>query len=399
VRLTKPVVDKLAIPAGKAEALFFDDALAGFGVRLRAGGKKVWILQFRVGTQQRRITIGSLQALDLETARTEARRLLAKAQLGHDPQAEKQEARAQAAQTLKANIGKYLASKTDKLRASTARETRRYLEVHWKPLHQRPLHIIGRGEISDQLDAIKAQRGASSSDRARAALSGFFVWAMKRGLVSSNPVAVTERPATPTSRDRVLTDGELVEIWQAAGAGDYEKIIRLLILLGQRREEVAGMVWPELSLPRKLWSLPAARTKNGRTHDVPLPDAAVRIIETVHRRNDRQHLFGEGEGGFSGWSRAKAALDKRILVARQKAAINGDAKPMPAWRLHDLRRTAATRMADNGVAPHVIESVLNHVSGHKGGVAGVYNRSAYTDETRAALDLWAARVLKLSEGL
>jgi integrase len=114
-------------------------------------------------------------------------------------------------------------------------------------------------------------------------------------------------------------------------------------------------------------------------------------------------LFGEGEGGFQGWGHAKRALEGRILAARKAAAKKAETdlrkvKPMPAWRLHDLRRTVATRMADLGVQPHVIEAVLNHVSGHKAGVAGVYNRSIYMAEKTAALTLWAEHVTALVQG-
>jgi len=130
---------------------------------------------------------------------------------------------------------------------------------------------------------------------------------------------------------------------------------------------------------RALIALPGRRTKNGRPHDVPLSRAALEALSGHPRRDDRDLVFGEGEGSFSGWSKAKTALDERCRVKD--------------WTLHDLRRTAATRMADLGVQPHVIEAVLNHVSGHKAGVAGIYNRSTYAAEKRAALDLWANHLM------
>jgi len=160
------------------------------------------------------------------------------------------------------------------------------------------------------------------------------------------------------------------------------------MLTAQRRDEIGSLRWSEINKVGKLVSLPPERTKNSRPHDVPLSDAALEIIEGQPQRKGRDLVFGEGEGGYSGWSRAKAAVDKT-------------AKLSTPWTLHDLRRTAATRMADQGVQPHVIEAILNHVSGHKAGVAGIYNRSTYAVEKRAALDLWASHlrlILAQSEG-
>ncbi len=388
MRLTKPAIEKLSIPPGRSEALFFDDTLAGFGVRLRAGGKRTWVLQYRIGTKQRRVTIGSLQAIDLDGARTEARRLLAKAQLGHDPQADKLAERAKAAQTVGANIDRYVRSKADKVRPSTLRETERYLRVHWQPLHEKALHAITRADISERLDALKAERGGFSADRARAALSGFLTWAARRGLVSSNAAGETDRPAINISRERVLTDSELRAIWGACRADDYGRIIRLLILTGQRRDEIGSLRWSEVSLERGRIELPSSRTKNGRAHEIPLSGTASAVLSECPRQLARDHVFGQAENGrgFSGWSKAKVALDKRIKTASNT--------PLSPWRLHDLRRTVATRMADLGVQPHVIEALLNHASGSKAGVAGIYNRSSYATEKHQAVAVWEASLIQ-----
>ncbi|MEI7876008.1 MAG: site-specific integrase, partial [Alphaproteobacteria bacterium] len=153
---------------------------------------------------------------------------------------------------------------------------------------------------------------------------------------------------------------------------DYGRVVRLLVLTGCRRDEIGSLRWSEINRDARLIALPGERTKNSRPHDVPLSDAALGVLDSAPRRVNRDFVFGEGKGGFSGWSKAKAELDARL--------------PMKPWTLHDLRRTAATRMADVGIQPHVIEAVLNHVSGHKAGVAGIYNRSAYEKEKHAALD-------------
>jgi integrase len=163
--------------------------------------------------------------------------------------------------------------------------------------------------------------------------------------------------------------------------------VRLLLLTGQRREKVGGMRWQELDLGAGLWRIPSERTKNHRPHEVPLPSLALAILEAVLRRPERALVFGEGQGPLQGWSKAKAALDRRLSKAGHV---------MAAWLLRDLRRTMATRMAELGVQPHAVEAVLNHVSGHKAGVAGIYNRALYAAEKRAALTLWCDHVVGLS---
>jgi integrase len=171
-----------------------------------------------------------------------------------------------------------------------------------------------------------------------------------------------------------------------------------LILTGQRREEISALSWSEIDLGKAVISLPGNRTKNYRPHEVPLSDQALAILNAAPRRDSRDLIFGAGDGAFSGYSGSKAALDKRIFAARVAAAGSPEkVQPMSDWRLHDLRRTCATRMADIGIQPHVIEAVLNHVSGHRGGIAGVYNRSLYVAEKRDALVRWGNHVEALVE--
>jgi integrase len=142
---------------------------------------------------------------------------------------------------------------------------------------------------------------------------------------------------------------------------------------------------------------PPARTKNNREHEVPMSDAVREILESRGQKDGRDLVFGEGKGPFAGWSNAKDALDARLLIAR-KEVLREKAKGLPDWRLHDIRRTVATSMGDLGVHPHIIEAVLNHVSGHKAGVAGIYNRATYAAEKAAALRLWADHLRTIIDG-
>jgi integrase len=384
MRFTRPSVSRLVLPPGKTEQIVFDESLPGFGIRIRAGGKRTWVAQYRVGRQQRRTTIGSVETVDLEDARRRAKEILAKVQLGGDPQTEKSESRSRAALTLGPVADSYLeAYAADRLKPKTLADTRRYLRVSWKPLHGLPIGKIDRKTVAAHLAEIAKQSGQVTANRARASLSAVFSWAMREGIAEANPVIGTNRAADEVSRDRVLSDDELAAVWKACSDDDYGRIVRLLILTGQRREEVGGVTGSEIDFARARWILPRERTKNGLPHEVPLSGAAIAILRAAPYSSSRDQLFGEGRGSFQGWSKAKTALDRRIRA-------NG-LSIMP-WRLHDLRRTTATRMAELGILPHVVEAVLNHISGHRAGVAGVYNRALYSDEKRTALNTWAAFV-------
>ena len=397
VKLEKHSVDTLPGPsAGRGEVIHWDQGLPGLGLRVLASGARTWIVRYRVGKRQRVVSLGKGAALSPAEARKRAGPILNKAKVGQDTRAEITEARAQASDTFKKLAESYLAKAIEpRRRASYARDVRRHLMVDAELLHDLPVASITRRRIAALLGDITS-RAPVAADRCRVALSSLFTWAMKQGLAEENPAAAVARVVEPQARERALSAEELRAVWQATeGPGDFNAAVRLLMLTGQRREEVGGMARSELDarVPSKsVWSLPGSRTKNRRPHDVPLSSAALAVLERHPARDGRALVFGIGQGGFSGWSKGKAALDVRIATARAKAA--GRAKPnaedtLAAWRLHDLRRSVVTHMAEIGIQPHVIEAVVNHISGHKGGVAGVYNRATYAAEKRAALDRWA----------
>jgi integrase len=392
MKLTKLSIERLALPHSKSEAIFFDDDVPGFGLRLRAGGSRTFIVQYALGGRQRRMTIGAAKLLDAAKARQTARTLLAKVRLGHDPAADRAEARVRASDELLGDvIGRFLGRQERRLRPRSYVDAKRYLEQYWKPLHSLHLARISRGAVAARLSKIADEHGPVSADRARAALSSFFAWAIGEGLCDTNPVIGTNKHFDGAkSRDRVLADREMAIIWHSLPDSDYGKIVKLLILTGQRREEIGALRQPEVDLEELVITLPPERTKNGRTHEVPLSKPAMAILKSHPPRAGRDFMFGDGprngndrHGGFQGWSKSKAALDKQAGIG--------------SWRLHDVRRTVATRMAELGVQPHVIEAVLNHISGHKAGVAGVYNRSSYAAEKKAALDLWGRHVQAVIE--
>lgn len=384
MRFTQKDVDALDLPPRKTEAIIFDADLPGFGLRLRRGGSRVWIYQFKIGERHRRVTLGSATAIPLARARKNAADLHAKVRLGRDPAGEKDEARVRAAETVGAMLQTYIAHKRTRLRAGSLVNIQRHLLKHCRPLHGLQLAKADRRAIAARITAVAAGSGPVEANRVRASLAAFFAWCMRQGMCEVNPVLGTDRQPE-RSRARVLDDDELRAIWNATkGDDDYSAIVRLLLLTGARASEIAALSWSEVVDDRI--TLPPARTKNAREHVIPLAAVARAIIDVRPRRAERDLIFGQRrDRPFAGWDLSKKALDARI----------GAIAP---WTHHDLRRTMATRMAEIGVMPHVIEAVLNHVSGHKHGVAGIYNRSTYEREKMIALDRWAEHVLATVEG-
>jgi integrase len=375
---------KLPVP-DEGEALYFDshktDRVKGLALRVRAAGSRTWMFYYRFGGSQRRIRIGDANAMELDAARRKARQCRVALDGGQDPTVEKLSKRVAAGLTFAKVIEQYLGVRATDMKPRALVEVTRHLKEAWKPLHGLPLASIARPVIATRLRELTTQSGPIGTNRARGTLSAMFAWAIGEGLCESNPVEGTNKNKERT-RDRVLTDAELAKVWLAAPDNSYGRIVKLLMLTGQRRDEIGSLHWSEIEHaddPKKAQiALPKERTKNGRAHDVPLSSPALAILEAQHRIIGRDLVFGEGEGGYSGWSKAKEALDAACKVKN--------------WTLHDMRRTAATRMADIGIQPHVIEAVINHVSGHKAGVAGIYNRSSYAAEKRAALNEWASHL-------
>jgi integrase len=268
---------------------------------------------------------------------------------------------------------------------------RRGLVDRWR---ERQIDSIDSHDVFGLLDEARqlgipglSRRNKAPSDaRARAlfaALSAMFGWLIRQRRIDKNPCAGVARPDAPKARDRVLTNAEIVAFWRACDeVGEpFGQLLKLLLLTGSRLNEVAGMTRGELSEDGLTWSLSGRRTKNGRPHVVPLSPLAREILATVKPiAGAAGFAFSTtGRSPVSGWSKVKHRLDGAMQIAE-------------CWRIHDLRRTAATGMAELGIAPHIVEAALNHVSGAKAGVAGSYNRAVYADERRQALERWAAHI-------
>ena len=354
------------------------------------------MIQYAIAGRTRRMTLGSTSVLDPGKARETAKDLLAKVRLGGDPAGEKVEARARAGETVGALMPRFLERQRARLKPRSWQEVNRHLSMHAKALHGYPITTIERRTIATRLAEIEKASGPAACNRARTSLSAFFSWAAREGYIDANPAAFTNKAIENGSRERVLADDELVSIWQGVGGDQYGAIVKLLMLTGARRTEIGGLELDEFDLDDALITLPPERTKNGREHLIPLSEPALEILKALPRRTmddgtPWEHVFGANAGcGYQNYSRAKAELDARIAKAGHKLA---------PWTLHDFRRSISTALHDRfGVPPHVVEVILGHAGGHKGGTPGRYNKASYLTERKRALERWGAHITALVTG-
>jgi integrase len=408
MRLSALNVRTLAVKRGRTETVYFDDDVAGFGLRVKASGARSYVMCWKVAGEHRRVTIGSVTEIDFSKAKNRAKDIKADVRRGDDPATEIKTAKLDAAQTFETLAAQFLETRRANYRPRAFKGIEHHLTKHARDLNKKPAAKITRHDIAAIVEHVTETAGGVTGNKVRSSLSSFYSWAIERGHVEVNPVIGVQKNKE-RSRERILTPAELRLVWNALGDDQYAAIVRLLALTGQRLTEIGDLRHSEIH--EALIVLPAERTKNGRPHTVPLAPPALAILDEYKQSGERDFVFGRGEGGFSGWSKSKERLDQRI------AQTNGG-KPIPHWILHDLRRTFASYVGGGmpahqlerlptrdkamahglGVLPHVIEATLNHVSGHKGGVAGVYQRGTYEKEKRVALETWATHLQAIVTG-
>lgn len=436
--ISKRSVD--AAKSGKADWFLWDagdkDVVKGFGLKVTPSGGKVYVFQYRIArpgeaarTPAKRYTIGKHGSLTPDQARTRAKQLAAMVEDGIDPRqverdaiAARDEADRLAAE--KARVEGELSFENVAAlwldhyenekgrRASSVNMAKLVVNRHLKPtLAGKPMPHITRANLQAAFDTIPvAKRGMRRAVYAYSSI--LFGWAQRRGNITENPLRAMEKPEAPAARDRVLSDNELASIWNASVSLilPFAAFFRLLLLTGQRREEVSGMNWAELDRGTAVWSIPAKRAKNGMAHLVPLSPEVVTELDALSEAKQLAdakafketatdspdidparwpkvgHVLSTTPGkSISGFSKAKAALDLAMVDVREN-------QPLDAWRVHDLRRTLATGLQRLGVRFEVTEAVLNHVSGARSGVAGIYQRHDWKEEKRSALEAWARHV-------
>ena len=389
MKLTTTTAKTVVLPPGVADHIFFDGSLPAFGLRVREGGARTWVVQFDVAGKTRRMSLGTIATLDLGEARKRARDILAARTLGRDPASERRQIRAQQRETFGALLHeRYLPFKRAELRPRSFKEVERHLVKHARSLHPRPITAIARRDIATLVDALKARAGPSAANYVLGSLSGFFGWLLRRGMIDGdNPAAFIDR-TTAKPRQRLLTGAELREIWQALDGSDrdYADVVKLLTYVGARKSEIGGLRWDEVHLDAAEIRLPAERCKNGEPHVIPLAPQALAILKARVPTAGRPLVFGQGATGLAGWTHRNAALATRINAVRTAAGVGA----MPPFVLHDLRRYLSTGLHELNIMPHVVESVLGHVVGDK--IARTYNLAGYAVEKRRALERWADHV-------
>jgi integrase len=402
-RITKRAVDELRSKArSESRTLYLrDDELTGFGALSTKAGACSYFIEYRLGgraTAQKRMTIGKHGALTPDEARKAAKEELGKVARRVDVAQEKKEAREKLASTTFRDLAeRYLDIHAKPGRYWAEKRVRLLSLDELKPLLSRPIALIKRADIVAIIDQVHARSHAS----ARVLFSDIrpiFAWTLDRAAIEANPMAGMRGPQPLEARDRVLSDEEIKAFWQAASdlGWPFSSVFKVLLLTGQRREEVAGLRWREVDLDGQ-WTIAKERCKNGKAHTVDLHPEAVRLLDPLDdaaaprlmKNTEEEDLVYSttGRTPVSGFSKVKARIDVRM-----KEILGGKFQP---WRTHDLRRTAASGMAALGFQPHVIERVLNHVSGAQGGLVSVYQRHEYRDERKRAIMAWGEHVMQL----
>jgi integrase len=402
-RLTAAMVERTSPPA-KGQVEYWDKNMPGFALRVSYRGTKSWVLMTRTkgDPKLKRITLGDADVMTLAEAHTAAHEAKRLAKAGIDPREEKRQRQSEADEARALTFG----TMADQF-------IERYARPRLKPRsiigytatlkgertlawQHKPIASIGRRDVMALLDGLEASGKHAMAKVTLAHLQKFFGWCAERDVVSELPTHRIRLNGSLKPRERALSLDELRRVWNAAekigGAGGA--LVKVLILTGQRRHETSVMRWRDLSGLENgnlLWSIPADVTKNHRPHDVPLAPEAVAVIRSLPimtvksaKGEDKSELIFTTAGTvpLAGFSTLKRKIDKQI------AKDGGE--PMAPWTMHDLRRSLVTGMNDRGIAPpHIIEAVVNHISGHRGGIAGIYNKAVYMDERRRALEAWA----------
>jgi integrase len=380
---------------------YFDATVPGLALRVSPHGHRSWSFLFRSPRdgKKARATLGSYPATSLATARGKALEARGHVEEGNDPRLILA-GQASAGTTVAALILAYLAD-PEKAALRTWHHIARRLHKNVVPvIGAVKLSEVRRRDVRNVTDAIMRRGSKIEANRVFEDVRAVVRWAVAQEYLETNPLDGVAKPATPTSSDRVLTDDEIRQLWNGLPKSlprsvHAQRIIKLCLITGQRLGEVAGMVPGELDLKAREWRLPGARTKNGHPHIVPLSDLAIEIIKEAVRD------AGQGEGvGIPTPSGAPVFRLPASAVSTTVYRAGRDGRfGLAPWSAHDLRRTALTGMARLGVAPIVLGHVANHRSTTRAGVTlAVYSQYTYDKEKRAALELWADRLIAIVGG-
>jgi integrase len=405
--LTDLKIKNLPIPDKRQEAP--DGKIGGLYLVVQPTGAKSWAVRYRAEGKPRKLTIGAYPNIDLATARRRAQEALGDVAGGKDPAGAKRAAREmrKTDREVEANrLDKVAATYVDRyvkreVGAAWGAEIERQIRVEIVPkLGKKHIGAITKSDVLNLLDKIVDRGSPITANRVHSTLRQLFNWALDRDLIKTSPMPKSA-PATETARDRVLSDDEIFVVWRSLESigWPFGPIGKLLLLTGARRDEIAAGTWAEIDLDAKTWTVPGSRSKNGEPHEIPLCHIAVEILKGLPRIAGKPGFVftTTGQSPVSGFSKAKRAIDAAALEILKED--RGKDIPAPQhWTLHDLRRTVATNLQQFGVRLEVTEAVLNHTSGSRAGIVGVYQRYKYTAEKRQALDAWARRLKVIVSG-
>jgi integrase len=378
-RLTAKFIENIKPAAARREIP--DSGCRGLYLIVQPSGRRAWAVRYRYEGKTRKLTLDNVGLADARRAATTALRELER---GNDPAALKFDAEAQAKQAA-ADRAK------DTVDSLAARFIERHAKRHTRPnswrqtVHVfddivlpvwrgRSVHDIERRDVKELVEGVAVNRPIMAN-RAAAVLSKFFNWCAEHDIIKASPSAGVKLPSKERARERVLSDDEIKALWLACDdiSGSAGACIKLLLLTGQRRSEIANLKWNEID--GNLLVLPAERMKGHQAHEVPLSTQAVSILASLPRTGG--YIFGASP--VNHFDRIKRELDARMQLS------------VP-WVVHDIRRTVASGMARIGVLVPVIEKVLGHRGGTFRGIVGTYQRHSFLPEMTAALERWANHV-------
>lgn len=409
-RITERSIRALKAEAARTGKVAFawDTDQKGFGVKASPHGACSYVVQKWIGGRggkAQRMVIGHFPDKPLEDARRDAGKHSSKVTDGVDVITERKRNR----QAIRDTINTELASTVDLFIAKKSNpdsrywsETARLLKTQVVPVlgATMPVSGISKAAVRSLIEA-KEEHHPGAARNIFAALRPFFKWCVERDLIGASPMDDLSPPDVLASRDRILTPDEIKVFWVATCNMPYPfgPFYQLLLLTAQRREEVAAMWWPEIDLGAAVWIIPKERTKNGKEHLVHLSPDALSILSFLKKAHTNGSFVftTNGKTPISGYSKAKAKLDDLCALAAE--TYFPEFLPQifhSGWRVHDLRRTAASGMAELGFQPHIVERVLNHISGAQGGLVGVYQRFEYADERKRALHAWANQIATIN---
>ena len=392
--LTAKQIEHQPVPDKRRE-IPVDPQLNGFYLIVQPSGAKSWALRYRHQSVTKKLTLGIFPTMSLAAARAAAKEALDSLHDGIDP------ATSQADPSSAAAVLEEWLARDIRPRVRTWKEFDRVAKKEIKPMCKGKLITeITRPDILRQIDSIVDRGAPIQANEVLTKIKNWLTWCVERGYIETSPADPLRAPAKDHKRERVLSLDELRDVWNAADSMGYPngRFVQLLILLAQRRGETAGMLWAEIDTHAEggaLWRLPAERTKPGRAHLVPLSSAAIKIIESLPRFSG-PHVFtsGNGDQPINSFSKCKVALDKAVAKIRKER----NADPIPPFNMHDLRRSATSRMAEAKLAaPHVLSAILNHAREEAHGISAVYNLYAYLPERREALESWGKTILELAK--